>query len=142
MAYRSNIKVDSKVEEVIIKVYTDQYFFDNGYWFRGDENTIGETEKWRMLFDTCINVRGNNNIILPETLHNVIEGGSTKRNAKYIKKKDRTENKAYINTAGIVKYVKKERPEGYLTVKERKAITQKLKEEREERINKHVNRTT
>lgn len=72
-----------------------QYWFANGYWLIGDEDTIIPTEKWRELFDTCIrNVtkKGEKqivfNIITPEDIQEAIDSNpqrSRKRKNYYSK---------------------------------------------------------
>jgi hypothetical protein len=86
-----------------------QYFFANGYWLIGDEDTIIPTEKWRMLFDTCIrNVTKKGQkiitfrIITPEDIQEAIASNPQRSSKK----------KGY--------YKKIQRPEGYKTCLQRK----------------------
>ena len=112
----------------------DKYFFDNGYWYYGEEEVIQKSEKWRILMDVCFDkiksevlIDGKAmkviKLITPEVIQEVIDtwNSGTQR-------KKRTSH-----------YKKKIRPEGYLNVAERTAFKRKNTEIRKAR---HVDRNT
>ena len=97
----------------------DDFFFDNGYFIlKSCESPVTKynptggwkydyvqsTEKWRKLMDTIFRTHDLNKIITPELLIKTIQGKTTRTP----KAKNR--------------YKKIERPEGYLTTKEKLAI--------------------
>ena len=112
---------------------TDNWFFENGYWtINQDVNNrysyviVEVTEKWRELIDTCLRKNGLNKIITQDVLIKTIEKGELKRNPQIMK----------------TKYVKKVRPEGYKTVKERQEEKRKKKELKKLKELKNANRNT
>jgi len=113
--------------------YDDKYFFDNKYWILKIEKAAATkatpegikyeyaftTTKWGKLMDTVLRkyppvISGNtvkHKIITPEMLADVIENNELKRTV--------IDRNKY--------YVKKKRPQGYLTVKERKEKAARVK---------------
>ena len=110
----------------------DNWFLQNGYWeikicespvtkynptggFKYDYAVV--TEKWRKLMDTVFRNHDLNTIITPEVLIKTIETGTsrTKKDSKY--------------------YKKIQRPEGYLTIKQRKAKAKRLRDKRNDNRN-------
>jgi len=112
--------------------YDDNWFLQNGYWKEkievsrpteynptgGEKYTImTPTEKWRKLMDTIFRNHDLHTIITPEVLIKTIETGTsrTKKDSKY--------------------YKKIQRPEGYLTIKQRKAKAKRLRDKRNDNRN-------
>jgi hypothetical protein len=65
---------------------SDQWFIDNGYFTTNVDTTgacefeiVSGTEKWKMLFDTCVRLTPKNHIITPEVIMKVINDGDMKR---------------------------------------------------------------
>jgi hypothetical protein len=105
---------------------TEKWFFDNGYWTLSIEtrsafrySIVNSEEKWKKLMDTIFRKYGTKRMITPKMLVDTIEEGNVKRTRK---------NKTYI---------KIKKPEGYLTVRERK---EKARKDREIRNLRHDNR--
>lgn len=110
--------------------YNDEWFLMNGYWIENTEESFdgGEkyiyvitTEKFRKLIDTCIRkMVSQKECITPKLLVETIEGGNISRTIK--------KNHSV--------YIKKKRPEGYLTIKQRKEKAARIK------AKKNVNRNS
>lgn len=103
-------------------VINDKWLVDNGYLTITFEDRgafkydiYSATEKWRKVFDDAIIIaNANNSIITNRIIVDVINGGGGKR-----MKKDYTRQ-----------YQKKERPEGYLTMKQRHELKIKEREKK------------
>lgn len=115
------------MRKITLQDINDDYFFNNGYWKKCVEvgasfiyTTIVDSEKWKKLFDTCYLKLNGKSIITPEMIVEAINEGNTKR--QKIKRNH---------------YQKIKRPEGYLTVKERR---EKRRKDREIREKRHDNR--
>lgn len=109
------------------EAFSDNFMVENGYWIIKEERTssfiyeiITDTEKWRQLFETALRMTPENQIITPEILEKAIKS-DTCRNPK---------PKRYYN--------KKERPEGYMTIKQRQAAAKKRAEQK--LLNRNANR--
>ena len=87
----------------------DEWFLINNYWKIGAEGIVEVTQKWKKLVTLLfsqIDVRKE--IIEPQLLQDAIDGKIDYTPPKYVK-------------PAIPQYKKIQRPEGYMTVKERKA---------------------
>jgi hypothetical protein len=108
-------------------VFDDQYFIDNGFWTLHEE-TINDsvfytpTDKWKRLVERC----------LKHTARIVIEKDKIYTLHKIIDMKIIDEN---IEDNGKKKYKsgyrKKIRPDGYLTIKQRKELQKKRQADKE-----------
>jgi len=98
----------------------DDWFIDNGYFVVHEERhtsyvytIVSHTPKWEALIDTIFRTHDSNKIVTPDVLIKTLNGETQKN--KYVKRRN---------------YVKKERPEGYRTIKERQAIVKKRNDNR------------
>ena len=99
----------------------DKYFYDNGYWKIGAEGITEVTQKWNKLMQIVFSqIDMRKELIEPQLLQDAIDGKIEYQAPKYVKPL-------------VPQYKKKERPEGYLTIKERKAKKAADKEARKAR---------
>jgi hypothetical protein len=121
-------KPNSKRKETCnSQVFDDQYFIDNGFWTKHEE-TINDsvfyvkTAKWNRLMERCF--RNTSRIVVENKrsyiLHTLID-------MKIIDENIEDDGKKKYKSG----YRKKIRPEGYLTLKQRKELQKKRQAEKE-----------
>lgn len=111
----------------------DDYFFNEGYFKIGKEGITETGQKWfklKTILFNSIDVRKE--MVTPQLLEDAINGKITYEAPKYIK-------------PAIPTYKKIQRPDGYMTVKERKAkkaADKAARKAREEKYGRNVYRKT